>query len=141
MYSYFYFSECYVHGGWFPVESYLLDNVDKIRHIPATIIQGRYDVTTPMKTAWDLHKVNQGRGVLINAFPIKKNAMILLLQRWPEAEFHVVPDAGHFFMEPGTIAKLIEITNKYKNLWQALKIFNDTVVFYWFMYSVMSVML
>ena len=54
------------------MESYLLDNVDKIRHIPATIIQGRYDVTTPMKTAWDLHKVNQGCGVLIDAFPIKK---------------------------------------------------------------------
>ena len=46
-----------MHGGWFSNEKYLLDNVDTIRHIPATIIQGRYDVVTPTKTAWDLHKV------------------------------------------------------------------------------------
>ena len=46
-----------MHGGWFSKENYLLDNVDTIRHIPATIIQGRYDVVTPTKTAWDLHKV------------------------------------------------------------------------------------
>ena len=52
-----YCSHYFVHGGWFPKENYLLDNVDTIRHIPATIIQGRYDVVTPMKTAWDLHKV------------------------------------------------------------------------------------
>ena len=46
-----------MHGGWFPEENYLLDKVDTIRHIPATIIQGRYDVVTPTKTAWDLHEV------------------------------------------------------------------------------------
>lgn len=96
------------------MDNYLLDNVDKIRHIPCIIIQGRYDVTTPMKTAWDLHKVGQG---------MQGSSLILLIhswyytmQRWPEAEFHVVPDAGHFFLEPATIAKLIEATNKYKNL-------------------------
>ena len=51
------FSHYFIHGGWLPENSYILDNVDKIRHIPATIIQGRYDVTTPMRTAWELHKV------------------------------------------------------------------------------------
>ena len=50
-------SHYFVHGGWFSEETYLLDNVDTIRHIPATIIQGRYDVVTPVKTAWDLHEV------------------------------------------------------------------------------------
>lgn len=50
-------SHYFVHGGWFPENNYLLDNVDKIRHLPATIVQGRYDVVTPMKTAWELHKV------------------------------------------------------------------------------------
>ena len=50
-------SHYFINGGWFPEKNYLLDNVDAIRHIPATIIQGRYDVTTPMKTAWELHKV------------------------------------------------------------------------------------
>ena len=48
------------------MENYLLDNVDKIRHIPATIIQGRYDVTTPMKTAWDLHKVSKGWSLVMS---------------------------------------------------------------------------
>ena len=51
-------SHYFVHGGWFPAGNHLLDNVDKIRHLPATIIQGRYDVVTPMKTAWELHKVS-----------------------------------------------------------------------------------
>ena len=51
------YSHYFVHGGWFPKANYILDNVDKIRHIPATIIQGRYDVVAPMKRAWDLHKV------------------------------------------------------------------------------------
>ena len=40
-----FFSHYFVHGGCLPEEDYLLDNVDAIRHIPATIIQGRYDVT------------------------------------------------------------------------------------------------
>ena len=51
------YSHYFVHGGWFSEENQLLDKVDTIRHIPATIIQGRYDVVTPTKTAWDLHKV------------------------------------------------------------------------------------
>lgn len=50
-------SHYFVNGGWFESDNYLIDNVDPIRHIPATIVQGRYDIVTPMKTAWDLHKV------------------------------------------------------------------------------------
>ena len=38
-------------------DTQLLDNVDKIRHIPATIVQGRYDMVCPFETAWLLHKV------------------------------------------------------------------------------------
>ncbi|KAG8068040.1 hypothetical protein GUJ93_ZPchr0005g14445 [Zizania palustris] len=49
--------------GFLPSDSHLLDNVDKIRHIKAFIVQGRYDVCCPMMSAWDLHKA------------------------WPEAEF------------------------------------------------------
>lgn len=46
-----------VNGG-FIREGQLLEKeqIDKIRHIPATIVQGRYDVVCPAKTAWDLHK-------------------------------------------------------------------------------------
>ena len=50
-------SHYFVNGGWFESDNYLIDNVESIRHIPATIVQGRYDIVTPMKTAWDLHKV------------------------------------------------------------------------------------
>lgn len=64
------------HGGWF-TDNQLIDEVSRIRSIPAVIVQGRYDVCTPMMTAWDLHRA------------------------WPEAEFIVVPDAGHSATEPG----------------------------------------
>ena len=64
--------EChyFVNAGFLERESQLLDNVDRIRHIPAVIVQGRHDVVCPMFTAWDLHRA------------------------WPEAELRVVPDAG-----------------------------------------------
>ncbi|TDD16689.1 prolyl aminopeptidase [Nonomuraea diastatica] len=74
------------HGGWFEPEQ-LIRGVGKIRHIPAVIVQGRYDACTPMATAWDLHKA------------------------WPEAEFHVVPDAGHAYSEPGILDRLIAATD------------------------------
>ena len=46
-----------VNNGWFE-EDQLLKKVDVIRHIPATIVQGRLDTITPMKAAWELHKVS-----------------------------------------------------------------------------------
>ncbi|KAK9163610.1 hypothetical protein Syun_004512 [Stephania yunnanensis] len=46
----------FVNKGFFPSDSYLLDNIEKIRHIKTTIVQGRYDVCCPMMSAWDLHK-------------------------------------------------------------------------------------
>ena len=54
-----FYSHYFVHGGWFEDDNHLLSRVETIRHIPATIVQGRYDVITPMKTAWELHKVNE----------------------------------------------------------------------------------
>ena len=50
-------SHFFVHGGWFDHDGWIMDNLDKIRHIPATVIHGRYDVVCPAKNAWDLHKV------------------------------------------------------------------------------------
>jgi proline iminopeptidase len=83
--------EChyFVNGGWLERENQLLDNVHKIRHIPATIVQGRFDVVCPMRTAWALHKA------------------------WPEADFRVVPDSGHSAFEPGTARELIKATDRY----------------------------
>ncbi|RMF07841.1 MAG: prolyl aminopeptidase [Candidatus Neomarinimicrobiota bacterium] len=86
--------EChyFYHKGWFEPEDQLLQNVDRIRSIPATIVQGRYDVVCPLETAWELHKA------------------------WPEAEFHIVKDAGHSVTEPGIRSLLIEATEKYSTL-------------------------
>lgn len=46
----------FVNGAFFRDERQLLDGVETIRHIPATIVQGRYDVVCPPTTAWELHR-------------------------------------------------------------------------------------
>jgi len=86
--------EChyFVNRGFFEPQDQLLRNVAKIRHIPGVIVQGRYDVVCPPVTAWDLHKA------------------------WPEADFHIIPDAGHSALEPGIRAKLVEYTDKFADL-------------------------
>ncbi len=83
--------EChyFVNQGFLNSENQLLENIDQIRHIPGVIVQGRYDVVCPMKTAWELHQV------------------------WPQAELIVVPDAGHSMSEPGILSALIEATDKF----------------------------
>jgi len=84
--------EChyFVNGGFFEVEDQLLRDVPKIRHIPAVIAQGRYDVVCPMMSAWDLHRA------------------------WPEAKLEIVPDAGHSAYEPGIVDVLIEATDRFR---------------------------
>ena len=86
--------EChyFINEGFFEYDGWLLDQIDKIRHIPSVIVQGRYDVVCPMITAWELHK------------------------KWPEADFHVIPDSGHSMLEAGIRDKLIEYTNKFSTL-------------------------
>jgi len=83
--------EChyFAHRGFFEREDQLLRNVDRIRKIPAVIVQGRYDVVCPMMSAWDLHRA------------------------WPEAQFHVVPDAGHSAFEPGIAHELVRATDRF----------------------------
>jgi proline iminopeptidase len=86
--------EChyFTHGGFFKSENWLLENVDKIRHIPTVIVQGRYDVVCPMVSAWELHRA------------------------FPEADFKIVQDAGHSMTEKGIAAKLVEYTDKFSDL-------------------------
>jgi proline iminopeptidase len=83
--------EChyFVNRGFFASDDYLLQRVDRIRDIPAVIVQGRYDVVCPMVSAWELHKA------------------------WPEAEFIVVPDAGHAMTEPGIQQALVDATDRF----------------------------
>jgi proline iminopeptidase len=78
------------HRGFFETDGWLLQNVARIRAIPGVIIQGRYDMATPTRSAWDLHRA------------------------WPEAEFHIVPDAGHAYSEPGILHHLIEATDNFR---------------------------
>jgi len=67
----------------FLADDELLQQVDRIRHLPCTIVQGRYDVVCPPITA------------------------DTLAQAWPEAEYIVVPDAGHSIREPGITRELV----------------------------------
>ena len=84
--------EChyFVNGGFLESEDQLLRNVTRIRHIPAVIVQGRYDVVCPMQTAWALHRA------------------------WPESEFRIVHDAGHSAFEAGNTHALITATDKFR---------------------------
>ena len=86
--------EChyFTNRGFFDTDEWLLENVDKIRHIPTVIVQGRYDVVCPMISAWELHRA------------------------FPEADFEIVQDAGHSMTEKGIAAKLVEYTDKFSEL-------------------------
>ncbi len=83
--------EChyFMNNSFFPTNNYLIENVAKIRQIPAVIVQGRYDVVCPMTSAWDLHRA------------------------WPEAELRIIQDAGHSISEPGIIDALVDATDQF----------------------------
>jgi proline iminopeptidase len=83
--------EChyFVNKGFLRSDDELIEKVDRIRHIPAVIVQGRYDIICPMRTAWDLHEA------------------------WPEADLRIVPDAGHSAFEPGNAHELITATDRF----------------------------
>ncbi len=85
--------EChfFVNGGFFGSDDQLIANADRLREIPGVIVHGRYDVVTPLKTAWELKA------------------------RWPGADLRIVPDAGHAMSEPGIIRELVAATRKFAN--------------------------
>lgn len=86
--------EChyFTNNAFFETNNWILENVNKIRHIPGVIVQGRYDVVCPATSAWELHKA------------------------WPEAKFQIIADSGHAAAEPGTRSALIEATDSFRNL-------------------------
>mgnify|MGYP001201554389 FL=1 len=79
----------FVNKGWFKTENQIIENIDIIRSIPAVIVQGRYDVVCPMKTAWELSEA------------------------WPEAELIVAPASGHTAFEKEITHALISATDKF----------------------------
>jgi proline iminopeptidase len=74
-------------------EDALLRGVERLRQIPCAIVQGRYDVICPIRSADDLHRA------------------------WPEAEYAVVPDAGHSAREPGIARELVAATDRFRARW------------------------
>lgn len=78
----------FVNKGFFTPDQ-LLQNMDRIRHLPARIIQGRYDIVCPPVSAFDL------------------------LAQWPGAEMNIVEDAGHAASEPGIVRELVRATNSF----------------------------
>ncbi len=86
--------EChyFIHNIFFDSENFILENIDKIKSIPAVIVQGRYDVVCPMESAWELHKA------------------------LPYSEIHIIENAGHSLFEPGITQKILETMEKLKGL-------------------------
>ncbi|MBC3909047.1 prolyl aminopeptidase [Undibacterium umbellatum] len=80
----------YMINGAFMREDQLIEDIGRIRHLPAVIVQGRYDVVCPPVTAQRLHHA------------------------WPEARLQMIADAGHAGGEPGIAAALVEATNQFK---------------------------
>jgi proline iminopeptidase len=83
--------EChyFLNGGFLRSDDQLIADVGRIRNIPAVIVQGRYDVVCPMRSAWDLHRA------------------------WPQADLRIVPDAGHSAFERGITHELIAATDHF----------------------------
>jgi proline iminopeptidase len=82
--------EChyFMNGGFLECDDQLLRDAGRLAGIPGIIVQGRYDVVTPLRSAWDLKRA------------------------WPGADLRIVADAGHAMTEPGTIAELIRATDE-----------------------------
>ncbi|MEP7453072.1 prolyl aminopeptidase [Phyllobacterium sp. SB3] len=81
----------FMNGSWLE-EGQLLRNANKLHGIPGVIVQGRYDMPCPVKYAYALHKA------------------------WPDAEFHLIEGAGHAYLEPGILDRLIRATDQFAGL-------------------------
>ena len=84
--------EChYFINNIFLEDNFILKNITKIKDIPLSIVQGRYDIVCPMRSAWDLK------------------------QSLPSSKLYVIDNAGHSMKEIGISKKLIELTNELGN--------------------------
>jgi proline iminopeptidase len=79
----------FVNRGFFQSDGELLERTHRLAAIPGVIVQGRYDVVTPMRSAWDLHKA------------------------WPAARLDIVTEAGHTGTEAGLAAALVNATDSF----------------------------
>ncbi|MSP92484.1 MAG: prolyl aminopeptidase [Myxococcales bacterium] len=81
----------FVNGAWFEIDDQLLRDAHRLRGIPGVIVQGRYDVVCPARSAWDLHRA------------------------WPTAQFDLVADAGHSALEAGIVDRLVAATDSFRS--------------------------
>jgi proline iminopeptidase len=79
----------FVNHGFLEQDDQLLQGVARMRDIPAVIVQGRYDMVCPLRSAWDLHRA------------------------WPQADLRIVPDAGHSAFESGITRELVAATDRF----------------------------
>ena len=77
----------FVNGGFLSHDGAIMDRIGAIADIPATIVQGRYDMICPPQSAWRL------------------------AEAWGRAEINIVPVAGHALSEPGISAELVRVTD------------------------------
>ena len=77
----------FVHDAFLEPDQILRD-APRLADIPGILVQGRYDVICPPKSAWDL------------------------LRAWPRAELQIVPDAGHAASERGIVDALVRATRR-----------------------------
>jgi proline iminopeptidase len=82
--------EChfFANRGFFDEDGWILKNIERIANIPGWIVQGRFDVVTPLESAWTLKKA------------------------WPASRFEIIWDAGHASTEPGIIDALVRATDQ-----------------------------
>lgn len=80
--------EChyFINGGFFQDDDQLLRNIDRMKHIPGVIVQGRYDVVCPTESAYQLHRA------------------------WPNSTLKIAPKSGHSALEPEITALLVDAT-------------------------------
>ncbi|NOD99111.1 prolyl aminopeptidase [Ruegeria sp. HKCCD6228] len=78
----------FTNKAFLETDGQILDQMDRIAHIPGHIVQGRYDMICPPQAAWSL------------------------AERWPNAELKMVRQAGHALSEPGISAELVRIMDR-----------------------------
>lgn len=79
----------FAHHLFLPPEG-LLGRMDRIEHLPAEIVQGRYDMVCPMRTAFELAAA------------------------WRSARLTIIPDAGHSALEPGIRRSLVAAVERFR---------------------------
>lgn len=82
----------FINNAFFPSDNWILEHVERLQHIPTVIVQGRYDMVCPARSAWELHRA------------------------WPKSRLQIIPDAGHSASEPGIRAALIAAADEFAGL-------------------------